>query len=635
MIQSKAHYNCLLCLFLLLPSVLLGQSVSSSSKKAIALYAEARNCDSDSMAVALAKQAVTIDPTFTEAYWFMATRYGNMRCVDCQITTLREAVKRTTMRIDESRYRLAKALYANGEYEASEEVLSSIAPSYATAKVAALHERNSYALELKQHPVDFRPHNLEFINTPYDDYWPALTLDGSVLSTTVLIADKRRPSLEWNEEIYWSFRDEQGNWRPSQSIGHPTNTEDNEGAQSFSIDGKYMFFVACDRPDSRGGCDIYYCVHDGAGWSYPINPGEPLNTRYWETTPCLSADGRELFFSSNRPGGKGGKDIWECVVTKRADGTLTFSNPICLSDSINTKDDEFSPFFHQDGETLYFSSNGHKGMGGFDIFYAKRNANYVWSKPVNIGYPINTHKDEYGFVVDAQGEKGYYSSDILSGSDKDVYEFDLYAEARPGAMRYFAGLVRERTHKTPIATTLEVSQVTSGDKHLFASAASGAFATYLPANQEYAVNINQKGFMFYSSTIRPADLVNNKAIIELDSIRVGASLILNNISFATNDYSLLPKSTAELDMVYAFLHSQPNITIEIVGHTDNVGTHEHNVRLSQLRAAEVASYLVRKGVSAERIHCIGRGETEPIASNDTEEGRSQNRRTELRIKEIR
>ncbi len=616
-------------------SVISAQTLSTSSKKATELYSKARNSISEQEAIDFAKKAIEEDNTFTEAYWFLATRFSEQKKTNEQISTLKNAVQNTSYKTDETRYRLAKAYYETGEYENSVTVLEEISSNYPQKKTSALLHKNRVALEFKHKPVPFNPQNLEAINTPYDDYWPSMSLNGEVFSTTVLIADKTKSNLEWNEDIYWSFRDENGQWKKSESIGMPTNTEENEGSQNFSIDGKYMFFVACDKPDTKGGCDIYYCVHDGSNWSLPINPGEPLNSRYWETNPCLSADGKELFFSSNRPGGKGKKDIWECVVTKMPDGTLRFSNPINLSDSINTLEDEFSPFFHQDGSTLYFASNGHDGLGGFDIFYSKRNSSYVWSKPKNIGFPINTHKDEYGFIVSPNGENAYFASDILSEQEKDIYELNLYKEARPTPMNYFAGIIYERMHKTPIETDIEISDLSTGNKHTYKSDWNGVFSTYLPANQEYAINIYKKGFLFYSKNIAPTDLSESKAIIEMDSIRIGESLILNNISFETNSYKLLPKSTPELEYVFRFLVAQPEVDIEIIGHTDNIGTHEHNIVLSENRAKEVSKFLIAKGIDAKRISCIGMGETLPIANNDTEEGRAKNRRTELKIKSLK
>lgn len=631
--SSKKIYNILLFLFFL-TNAISAQTLSTSSKKATEFYSKARNSISEQDAITFAQKAIEEDKTFTEAYWFLATRFSDQKKTNEQISTLKNAIQNTTYKIDETRYRLAKAFYESGQYENSITTIEEISNDYPKQKTIALLKKNKIALEIKNKPVPFNPQNLEAINTPYDDYWPSMSLNGKVFSTTVLIADKTKSNLEWNEDIYWSFRDENGQWKKSESIGLPTNTEENEGSQNFSIDGKYMFFVACDKPDTKGGCDIYYCVHDGSKWSLPINPGEPLNSRYWETNPCLSADGKELFFSSNRPGGKGKKDIWECVVTKMPDGTLRFSNPINLSDSINTAEDEFSPFFHQDGSTLYFSSNGHNGLGGFDIFYSKRNDNYVWYKPKNIGFPINTHKDEYGFIVSPNGEKAYFASDILSENEKDIYELSLYKEARPTPMNYFAGIIYERIEKNPIETEIEISNLSTGSKFIYKSDWNGAFSTYLPAHQEYAINVYKKGFLFYSSNITPSDLLDNKVIIELDCIAVGKSLILNNISFETDSYKLLSKSTSELEYIYRFLTYQPEVNIEIIGHTDNIGTHEHNITLSQNRANEVAKYLINKGINQNRITCIGLGETMPIADNETEEGRAKNRRTELKIKSL-
>lgn len=632
--QSRMIYRkicgCALILFFCVGN-LYSQSLSSTSKRAINFYSQARNTISPEDAIMFAQQAIEVDSTFTEAYWFLADRLRDAGMAEGEKNVLIAASQKTTYRIDDTLYKLSNVFYKNGEYENAIKTIERASEKLSPQKKERILSKSNVALKLKNNPVPYDPKALSGVNTSYDDYWPSFSLNGKVFSTTVLIADKTKSNLEWNEEIYWCFQDSTGAWRQAENIGYPTNTEENEGSQSFSADGRYMFFVACDKPDTKGGCDIYYSIFDGKNWSLPYHAGEPLNTRYWETNPCLSADGRELFFASNRPGGKGKKDIWECVVTRLSDGTLRFSNPINLSDSINTPEDEFSPFIHPDGRTLYFATNGRDGLGGYDIFMSKRNENYEWSSPKNLGYPINTHKDEYGFVVDSKGEKAYFSSEVDPEKGKDIFEIELYAQARPEAMNYFSGIVRETESQRPLIANVEISDVDTEKKYIIPTNDFGAFSTYLPIDKEYAINVHKKNFIMYSQTILPQHLSDQRLFINLDSIVIGRSLILKNISFETDSYLLTEKSAPELQAIFEFMQNNPQISIEIIGHTDNIGSEQYNLELSQNRAEEVKRFLCSKGVLASRIKCIGKGESEPLMSNDTEEGRALNRRTELKI----
>lgn len=629
MICRKISVCILFCFFC--AGMLQAQSLSSTSKKAINLYSQARNTISPDDAIMFAQQAIDVDSTFTEAYWFLADRLRDAGRAEGEKNVLIAAAQKTTYRIDDTLYKLANVFYKNGEYESAIDAIERASEKLAPQKREKIISKSNAALKLKNNPVPYDPKPLSGVNTSYDDYWPSFSLNGKVVSTTVLVADKTRSNLEWNEEIFWCFQDSTGAWRQTQNIGYPTNTEENEGSQSFSSDGRYMFFVACDKPDTKGGCDIYYSVFDGKNWSLPYHPGEPLNTRYWETNPCLSADGRELFFASNRPGGKGKKDIWECVVTRLSDGSLSFSSPINLSDSINTTEDEFSPFIHPDGHTLYFATNGRDGLGGYDLFLSKRNENYEWSSPKNLGYPINTHKDEYGFVVDSKGEKAYFSSEVNPEQGKDIFEIELYAQARPDAMNYFSGVVRETESQRPLIANVEISDVNSAKKYVFSTNDFGVFSAYLPIDNEYAINVHKKDFIMYSQTILPQSLSEQRLFINLDSIVVGKSLILKNITFETDSYLLAAQSNPELQAIFDFMQNNPQISVEIIGHTDDIGSEQYNLELSQNRAEEVKRFLCKKGISDNRIKCVGKGESEPLASNDTEEGRALNRRTELKI----
>ena len=405
----------------------------------------------------------------------------------------------------------------------------------------------------------------------------------------------------------------------------------------FSFDGRYMFFVACDRKAGMGGCDIYYTTKNGDTWSTPINPGEPLNSKFWESSPSLSAAGDELFFASNRPGGQGNKDIWKCKVKMAEDGTLQFSNPVNLGSNINTSDDEFSPFIHADNKTLYFSSTGHQGLGGYDIYLSRRTKNGTWGPAVNLGYPLNTNKDEMGFVVNAIGDNAYFSSDGIenNGRGKDIYEVSLYKGARPEPVKAFKGKVIDADTEKGIQAHVELYRLEDNVvvSESVSDSKTGEFMSCLPADKEYGFNVNKKGYLFPSGYFGKNDSMEIKVSkkIKLPKIEAGRTFILKNVFFDFDLYDLKKESRAELDRLYDFLVENYNIKLELGGHTDIRGSYDYNITLSNNRAKAVYDYLVNKGINPDRLTYKGYGPDRPIAPNDTEEGMALNRRTEATV----
>ena len=218
------------------------------------------------------------------------------------------------------------------------------------------------------------------------------------------------------------------------------NTINNEGAQTLSSGGNYMYFTACDRPGGLGSCDLYFSAFDNGKWSVPVNVGAPVNTQYWESQPSISADGKILFFSSSRPGGIGGKDIWYSVLKENNKWAV----PVNMGNNINTEGDEMSPFIHFDGKTLYFASDGRPGMGGFDIYFTRMNADSTWAVPKNLGYPINTFNDEMGLVIEAGGQYAFFSSKRDNINGKDIFYFPLDESIRPDPVSYLKGKVYDK-----------------------------------------------------------------------------------------------------------------------------------------------------------------------------------------------
>lgn len=607
------------------------EKLSSKEKKAREIFSEARLISDEKEKIRMLKEAIQLDREFVEAHWLVSATYKEMGDEVNMIVYLERVYSPKYKNYDKTCYRLGKEYYGIGQYEKARECFAKTGGKYAD-----LEQKCLTAIEIKKHPVPFQPVNLVRVNTDFDDYWPSITADGQHISLTVLVGQREGArSLSAQEDIYHSTLNPMtGEWSKSESLGAPTNTGQNEGAQSFSVDGRYMFFIACDRPSSAGGCDIYYSIKKGNVWSPAINPGRPLNSQYWETNPSFSPAGDELFFSSNRPGGKGNKDIWVSKVEIADNGQLTFSDPKNLGLPVNTEEDEFSPFIHADNKTLYFSSTGHDGLGGYDIFYARREPDGTWRKPRNIGYPINSHRDEIGFCVNAQGDKAYLSSNgiLKNGRGKDVYEIALPENLRPERMDFFDGKVWDANTKRPIQAKIEVFKL-ADDKTVFQSVSdevTGDFQAFLPVDDKYAYTVSKKGYLFVSGDLQKRDTIKKeRKIIDMREIAVGEKVTLNNIFFDFNKSTLAKDSYGELHQVVKFLKKNPKVSVELAGHTDIVGSHAYNMKLSEARAKEIADYLIKIGVPADRVSYKGYGPDKPIADNETEEGRAKNRRTEI------
>lgn len=451
-------------------------------------------------------------------------------------------------------YLLGEAYLQQGDYALGIETLSKLKPS---RDVVRLMKNCLVADSLTKHPSAYQLRYLgDSLNTIYNNIWPTLTPTEDVFFTTVVMNGMQ-------EDIYYSLPLKNGNWDKTKALPPPLNSNENEGSQSFSADGKYMFFVRCNQRDGYGSCDIYYCIKTARGWSRPINAGNVVNSNAWESTPSVSADFTTLYFSSNQRPNKGGKDIFKAEIGMLANGILEFYNVKNLGDSINTIYDETAPFIHPDGVTLYFSSSGHESMGGLDVFYSRKDSLGVWNKPLNMGFPLNNTRDNFGFCTNLAGDKGYISAhkDNLPRNNMVIYEVTMPEEFRP----------------------------------------------------------------------LPTIFIKENGALQFSKISDGTSISLNNILFEFNESTLLESSFAEIDKVGKILTETSNLNVEIVGHTDSIGSAEYNEILSMKRAISVRDYLVSKGISASRINCIGMGASKPLLPNTTEENRAKNRRIEFKF----
>lgn len=491
------------------------------------------------------------------------------------------------------------------------------------------------AAELRRNPVPFSPESMgPSINTPGKEYLPAFSADGRYLVYTV--------NYTGREDFYYSELKEDGTWSKGQALTG-VNTVENEGAQSMSADGRLLYFTGCNWPDSYGSCDLYYARREKGQWGNLRHAAPPINSEHWDTQPSLSANGDYLYFTSTRPGGFGGSDIWRCK--RGLDGR--FGSPENLGPTINTEGNEQSPFLHADGQTLYFASDTHPGLGDFDIFISRMLLDGSWGEPKNIGYPINTSSGEGTLVVSLDGKKAYYTTDQNTKEGKpldlDIYQFDLYWEARPQPLTYVEGRVLD-AQTDAVIEGADVLITAEGKTTTFAQVRTlddGTFLIVLPMGENYALEASREGYLFYSDRFELAGAFDREKPYRLSiplqpvpeelSVNGEQPIVLKNVLFVSGSAELLPMSEMELNRLVQLLKNHLKLNIRINGHTDNVGDDTANQVLSEARAKAVYNYLIKQGIAAERLSYKGFGESQPIAENDTPEGRKLNRRTEFEV----
>lgn len=493
-----------------------------------------------------------------------------------------------------------------------------------------------FAAEAIKHPVPFNPEPIRGeVNTVADEYFPVITADGQTLIFT---------RNEYDDENFYQCKRLPGD---TETWGKPeplegVNTTKNEGAEAISPDGSWIVFTACDRrgDGSQGSCDLYWSQKKPEGWSKPVPFSNVINSPSWDSQPTISADGKTIIFSSNRPGSLGNQDLWE--TTRHAGGK--WSEPVNLGNKINTTESDCFPFLHPDGQTLYFTSNGHPGMGGDDIFVSRKQADGTWNTPVNLGFPINTKENEGNMVTSLDGRTAYFSTQRPGGAGGvDIFRFELPEGLRPRTVTYARANVADAATGYPIVARVEFTDLVSGQNYVTSNTKKdGTFLVCLPAGHSYALNVSRKGYLFHSehfeldssaTFLQPFNL--NIELQPLpdstDTAPVSRPVTLNNVFFNTGSAELLPASTTELNALADLLQENKSLRIQLNGHTDNVGDDNSNLSLSERRAQSVSNYLQKKGIDAARLRAKGFGETKPLATNETPEGRARNRRTEFEV----
>jgi len=618
------------------------QGIHTASNKALKAYNEgvsAFDYLNYSNAERSFKEAVSIDNKFLEAYMMLGELYSKQRKYSKASANYKSAVRIDSLFYKPVFFALANAEMMSGDYQNAlihfKVYIAQTGMAEKNISSAFKNIKNcEFAIDAVKKPIPFNPVSIgSSINTKDDEYWPSITADGQTLMFTrqPVVAGQQPMTVQSDEDFYMSkFINE--SWQLAFDAGAPLNTNQNEGAQSLSSNGNYMFFTACSRRGGLGSCDIYFSALNNGKWSEPANLRTPVNSPSWESQPSISADGNMLFFSSNRTGGMGGKDIWYSILNDKNNWT----NPVNLGDKINTEGDEMSPFIHFDGQTLYFASDGRVGMGGYDIYMTRLNIDSTWTEPQNLGYPINTFNDEMGLVIESGGQKAYFSSIRDKSNGKDIFYFNLDESVRPSPVSYMKGQVYDRETGKLLKANYELINLSTGKVSIKNTTdAAGNFLVCLPSGFNYGINVNKPGYLFYSENFMfegqhtvAAPFI--KRII-LSPVKVGGKMQLSNVFYETDSWELKKESISELNNLVNLLSENKDLVVEIGGYTDSKGSDEYNLVLSQKRALSVVNYLVSEGISADRLKCIGYGKNSPVGDNVTDEGRKLNRRTEAKI----
>ena len=500
------------------------------------------------------------------------------------------------------------------------------------------------------------------INTPYDEYGALITADESMMIFTSMrntCLGSGKEGGVFFEDLFVAYKNH-GKWQQASNLGPPINSESHDATAGLSHDGTLMYIYRCGEDD---GGDIYESRLIGNKWSDPERMNSNINTRDHESTVSLSYDDQQLYYVSDKEGTIGDRDIW--MVSQDSKGKWV--KPVNLGKNINTKYMEEGVFMHPDGKTMYFSSRGHSSMGGLDIFKSELKDG-VWGTPVNLGYPINTPHDDVFFNVSASGRRGYYASAKQGGvGAKDIYIITFLGEEKPfvlstednliasiadpiksvnaappieitaNSVTILKGTITDAKTNAPLEAKIDL--IDNSKNQLIATfksnSSSGKYLVSLPAGRNYGIAVRSENYLFHSENF---DIPENNGYLEVNKdvqlkkiTTCGTTITLNNIFFDYNKSTLKKESDAELGLLIKLLNDNPEVKIEIGGHTDNVGSDEYNKTLSANRARAVVDYLSGHGIKAERLKSNGYGESKPITTNDTDEGRAKNRRTEFTV----
>ena len=585
--------------------------------------------------IPLLQKAIEIDPGFVDAILSLGSAYGELKDYQSSVAQFEKARLMDTAYFRYFYLTYSINLAGMGRFNDALNAINrflAIPELNPRSKKSGEFRKRTYEFAIQyagKNPAGnyvFAPMNLgDSVNSPKSEYYPSITINDSMFVFT-------RRGNGFREDFFECTILPNKKYSKSKLINGDINLEPSKGAINISQDGDWLIFAGYNFPGGRGDFDLYISYYTPTGWSEQENLGNNINTDFWESSPSLSPDKRALYFSSNRPGGYGGKDLY--VSYRQANGR--WSPAQNMGPSINTVGDELAPFIHADNATLYFTSDGLPGYGNSDIYLCRKGPNGEWSVPENLGYPINTIENEGSLFVAADGKTAFYASDRSdTRGDLDLYTFELRPNVRPARTLYVEGKVYDKKTGKGIPSAVELID-NSNQKSVtnVQTDETGQYFITLPVGKDYTFTVNRKGYLFFSDLYPLSKNIPDSTYrkdIPLQPLEINASLVLKNILFETNSAQLQPISLVEINRLLQLLNENPTLKVQINGHTDNVGKPADNLKLSGNRAKSVVDYLVSKGIPAARLSYKGFGETKPIGDNKTDAGRASNRRTEFMI----
>ncbi len=616
--------------------------LSTTSKKAIEYYTQADNYrvrNQYEQAIELLNMAIAKDKNFVEAYYRLGLTYHTLK----QYPNAMEFYEKGLSLTEDVRkkkvfwYDLGELYLLQGDYDKAMKVLSAFVNNETQNKAkidraTLLFRSAEYASKNQNNTSAYKKRILsDTVNHFVLQYFPVLTADQQHLLFTRRAGDGPND----DEDLVVCDKDINNKWKLPVSISKNINTRLNEGTCTISADGRKIIFTSCTGRDGIGSCDLYESRKIGNEWTEPKNLGRNVNSAEWESQPSLSADGRTLYFVSDRRAGLGNRDIWISSLNDVGQWTKAIN----AGKQVNSQYDEISPFIHVNNQTLYFASNGLPGFGGYDIFYCERDSSN-WTAPKNIGGPLNDHEDQFSLFITADGKKGYYSHEetLKSGfSRSKIYEIEIPVENQMKfRSNYVTGIITDKISKQPLNAKVELVNLKTNkiESLVESDSITGEYLMVLTQGAEYGLYVNKDNYLFKSYNFNYSEVKDFKPIvanIALEKAKEGSIVVLNNIFFDVDKYDLQDRSKSELQKIIRFLTENPQLRIEISGHTDNSGSAVYNRELSEKRARSVFKYLTQSSINSKRLSIKGYGPDQPIASNETEEGRQQNRRIEFKV----
>ena len=617
--------------------------LSSNNKKAIKYYNNAESYYKNNnypKAIEFLTKSLKHDNKFIEAWLLLGDSYTEVDSTLKAITSYETAVSTDSTFFPHVYYLLGNLNYEAGQYKESVYYYSLLKyPNVSQELLLKTYEKmliSGIAANIKENPVSVLIKNLgNPINTKNDEYINYTNSDKDYMMFTqrTKLPTASGVNHTYKENLMYSNRND-SLWEKPSFVDLEWKDDLNMGSLNLSTDGRRMYFTGCYWPIGQGSCDLYASHKSGLNWLRPYNLGDDINSSSWESQPIISSDSKKLFFASKRAGGKGGSDIWMSVKLNNNE----WSPPINLGDSINTPKDEMTPFLHADGNTLLFASNGHPGLGGYDLFISRKDELGRWSLAKNIGYPTNSKDNEINIFTSIDGTKSWISSDRNSGQGgMDIYSFDNYDDILPKKIMYVEGTIVDKTTRRPLKAEIQITNLSTSEiiNTTISDSITGSFLLVIFPGIDYAFNISKQGYLFLSENINLKDSIGEESVkkqFELSPFAKGSQFIMNNVFFGFNEYELLPASFIELDKLLEILELNPSVKIEIIGHTDNIGNDDYNMKLSIKRAGAVCNYLIENDINSKRLFPVGMGSSLPVASNNSEQGRAKNRRTGIIIK---